>query len=367
MSCSRFDRKAIRFKPLAERKNKVLAPRDLLLPDAEGRPLPPAAAGTLRETAERIRAARSAGSPVVCAFGAHTIKNGLGPVLAALMSQGWLTHLATNGAGIIHDWEIAFQGRTSENVRENVAGGEFGIWEETGRYLNLALLAGAYEGRGYGQSVGALIAHDGLEIPDAEELRRLVPQLLREDPERAAAAADLLGVLQTADIPAGFLRIPHPFRQWSVQAAAHGLSVPFTGHPSIGHDIIYTHPWNSGAAIGRTAVRDFLDFTGSISRLDHGVYLSVGSAVMSPMVFEKALSMAQNVALQTGASIRNHYILVVDIAESPWDWQRDGEPPADNPAYYLRYCKTFARMGGTMRYLAADNRDFFLALLRALR
>jgi hypothetical protein len=76
--------------------------------------------------------------------------------------------------------------------------------------------------------------------------------------------------------------------------------------------------------------------------------------------------MAQNVALQHGEVIRNHFIAVVDLAEAAWDWQRDGEPPADNPAYYLRYCKTFARMGGTMRYLKADNRDFFLALLRAL-
>ena len=366
MSFPSFDRSSIRFRPLEERKNKVLIPRDLVFPDAEGRALPTEAAGTLREAADRIRAARSAGRPVMCAFGAHAIKNGLGPVLIALMTRGWLTHLATNGAGIIHDWEIAFQGKTSEDVRANVARGEFGIWEETGRFINLGLLVGAYEGRGYGQSIGALIANEGLSIPGVEELRLSAEKLLREDTERAAASADLLGVLKLAGIGAGFLSMPHPFKQWSVQGAAFGLDIPFTGHPSVGHDIIYTHPWNSGAAVGRTGTRDFLIFASSVSRLDGGVYLSVGSAVMSPMIFEKALSMAQNVALQRGEPIRNHYILVVDIAKAPWDWARDGEPPADNPAYYMRSSKTFARMGGTMRSLTADNRDFFLALLHEL-
>jgi len=361
-----FDRWAIRFKPLSDRKNKVLIPRDLVMPDAPGRQLPAAAAATLREAADRIRAARSEGRPVICAFGAHAIKNGLGPVLIALMSEGWLTHLATNGAGIIHDWEIAFQGRTSEDVRENVAHGEFGIWQETGQYINLGLLVGAYEGLGYGQSIGALIAQEGLAIPDRTELRHTAEKLLSSDPDRAAAAADLLGVLAAADIPAGFLSVPHPFRRWSAQAAARELGVPFTGHPSIGHDIIYAHPWNNGGAVGRTGGRDFLTFAASVSRLEGGVYLSVGSAVMSPMIFEKSLSMSQNLALQRGVRISNHYILVVDIAESTWDWLKDGEPPADSPAYYLRYCKTFARMGGTMRYLRADNRDFFLGLLHDL-
>ncbi len=366
MSFPLFDRGAIRFKPLRDRKNKVVAPRDLVLAESRPRELSPQARDALREAAQRIRAARSAGRPVMCAFGAHAIKNGLGPVLAALISKGWLTHLATNGAGIIHDWEIAFQGKTSEDVRENVAQGQFGTWEETGRYINLGLLVGAWEGLGYGQSIGALIADEGLLIPQAEELRSLAERLLRDDPERAAAGADLLAVLKNARIPPGRLSIPHPFRQWSLQAAARTLGVPFTGHPSIGHDIIYTHPWSSGGAIGRAAARDFLMFAASVSRLEGGVYLSVGSAVMSPMIFEKALSMAQNVALQRGSPIRGHYLLVVDIAEAAWDWLHDGEPPADNPAYYLRYCKTFARMGGTMRYLSADNRDFFPALLHEL-
>jgi hypothetical protein len=87
---------------------------------------------------------------------------------------------------------------------------------------------------------------------------------------------------------------------------------------------------------------------------------------MSPMIFEKALSMSQNLAIQEGGHISNHYMLIVDLAKSEWDWQKNGEPPADNPAYYLRYCKTFRRMGGEMQYLTADNRDFLLALYQEL-
>ena len=147
----------------------------------------------------------------------------------------------------------------------------------------------------------------------------------------------------------------------AVAAAAYRLKVPFTGHPMFGHDIIYNHPMNHGALLGRAALRDFLAFTESVSHLQDGVYISLGSAVMSPMIFEKALSMAQNVAMQRGAPLTSHYLLVADLAESNWDWGK-GEPPKENPAYYLRYNKTFSRAGGTMRYLSIDNRDFLLHL-----
>jgi hypothetical protein len=362
-----FDRLALHIKPLLARANKVRFPADAVSPDAAPRAFALRAREVLEETVDRIRAARVGGRPVMCAFGAHTIKNGLGPVLVRLMEEGWFTHCATNGAGIIHDWELAYQGRTSEDVRANVARGEFGTWDETGRFINLAILIGAWKGLGYGQSVGALIAEQGLDIPSEEELRRDVRDKLESDPAEAAAAADLLSAVRDFSIAPGRMSVPHPGGAWSTQAAAYRLKVPFTGHPMIGQDIIYTHPLNNGAAIGRTALRDFLVYAEGVSRIEGGVYLSVGSAVMSPMIFEKSLSMAQNIALQNGASIRNHFVVVVDLAESTWDWQKNGEPPADNPAYYLRYCKTFARMGGTMRYLQSDNRDFFLALLQALR
>lgn len=361
-----LDRTRLRLRPLAERANKVFIERDRVSPAAPLRPVSTATAEGLAVAAERIRRARAAGAPVILAFGAHTIKNGLGPVLIRLMEQGWITHFATNGAGIIHDWEFAFQGCSSEDVRGNVRDGQFGLWQETGYYINLALVLGACGGLGYGESVGTLVEREGLVIPSEEELSHTAVAALATDPERAAAAADGLAVVRRFKLPAGFLSVPHPFKAFSVQAAAHRLGVPFTGHPMIGHDIIYCHPMNHGAAVGRTALRDFLTFADSVSRLEGGVYLSVGSAVMSPMIFEKSWSMARNLAAQEERDLSDLLIVVADLAEAAWDWQRDGEPPQDHPAYYLRYCKTFSRMGAELRYLACDNRDFLPHLLRTL-
>ncbi len=362
MSFEELDRGKLRLYPLAERKNKKRIEDDHVPVGQAPRKLDSSVREVLDEALERIRAAREHGRPVMLAFGAHAIKNGLGPVLAQLIVRGWCTHLATNGAGVIHDWEFAFQGETSEDVRANVAAGSFGLWQETGWYINLALNVGAYEGRGYGESVGALIHNDGLDIPERTTLEQEIA-CAREDPRKAAAAADLLDRIDRFGLEPGFHAVEHPFKQYSAQAAAFRMGVPFTSHPMFGHDIIYTHPMNCGAALGRVAERDFLRFAAEVSRLRGGVYLSVGSAVMSPMVFEKSMAMAQNLALQRGERIEGHAIYVVDLAESTWDWSQ-GEPPEDRPEYYLRYAKTFSRMGGHMRYLQLDNRDFFLYLLR---
>jgi hypothetical protein len=356
MPYPQFDRTKLVIKPLHERKSKVIIERDCVQPDATPRQLSKDAQSVIAETAERILAARSEGKSVILTFGAHTIKNGLAPVLIRLLERGWVTHLATNGAGIIHDWEFAFQGQSSEDVRAYVQEGQFGIWQETGFNINLAIAVGAYEGKGYGESIGAFIENEGATIPSLSELHT------RFD----GAGADLREIIERFKLAPGFLRVAHPWKRFSVQATAYRLHVPFTGHPMIGHDIIYCHPLNCGAAIGRTAERDFLTFAESISQLDGGVYLSIGSAVMSPMIFEKSFSMAQNLHVQHGKRIENHFLVVVDLAKTPWDWKKDGEPPPDNPAYYLRYCKTFNRMGGTMRYLATDNRDFLLSLLHRL-
>lgn len=366
MPYPQLDRFKIKMKPLAERRNRVRIENDAVAPDEKpAAPNAPSAA-ILDECAGRIRAARRMGRPVMLAFGAHTIKNGLGPVLIRLLKEGWLTHLATNGAGIIHDWEFAFLGASSEDVKANVVRGEFGNWQETGFYINLALNVGAYEGKGYGEAVGAFIQSEKIAIPDADALAREVKTLIGTDPAQAAAAAELLAVLRAFKLDPGELRVPHRWKAYSVQAAACRLGVPFTGHPMIGHDIIYNHPMNNGMLLGRAALRDFLTYAESVSRIEDGVYLSLGSAVMSPMIFEKSMSLAQNLALQSGRRIERHYILAVDLAKSDWDWRR-GEPPEDNPAYYLRFNKSFSRMGGTMRYLAADNRDFLLNLYHRLK
>ncbi len=368
MPYEQFDREDLKVLPLEERPlNKTFIESDHVPVDAEAKSLSPQATAAVKEIAQRIRQARESDKPVMLAFGAHTIKNGLGPVLIQLIRAGWLQHLATNGAGIIHDWEFAFQGKTSEDVKANVNTGSFGLWEETGLNLNLALLLGACDGLGYGESVGRLITTEEHQIPTRQELLGAIGQAggCAESADRAAGAADVLAMIERLGLTPGALPVPHPWKAYSVQAAAYKAGVPFTGHPMIGHDIIYTHPANHCAAIGRCAQRDFLSFARQVSNLDGGVYLSVGSAVMSPMIFEKSLSMAQNVAIQEDRHIDGHTIAVVDLAESTWDWSQ-GEPPQDRPEYYLRYCKTFSRMGGTMMYVTADNRDFLLQLSREL-
>ena len=201
-------------------------------------------------------------------------------------------------------------------------------------------------------------------IPSEGELLRGIADG-SENPLRASAAADLLYIVRRFELEPGFLSIPHRWKPYSAQAGAFRMQVPFTGHPMVGHDIIYNHPMNHCAALGRTAQRDFLRFAHSVSQLEGGVYLSVGSAVMSPMIFEKSLSMAQNLALTSGTQISGHFLVVNDLAESTWDWSQ-GEPPESDPSYYLRYNKSFSRMGGTMRYVQADNRAFLLNLQRRL-
>ena len=362
MGHNQFNRDKLNIKGLSERKNKLFVDSDFVRLDQIPTSLSDTEKDLIMKTAERIVLARKSNRSVILTFGAHTIKNGLAPVLISLLNDGWLTHLATNGAGIIHDWEFAFQGKSSEDVRENVTKGEFGIWNETGFFINLAITAGAAEGFGYGESVGKMISQEGVHIPEAAELLDSAFKTADSDPGAAAAAIDFSGLIKKYRIQPGFLSLPHPYKKLSVQAAAYEKNIPFTGHPMFGHDIIYCHPANNGAAIGRTAQNDFLCFADSVSRLDKGVYMSLGSAVMSPMVFEKSLSMAQNIEIQKGRHIDNHFMLVIDLAPSGWDWDKNGEPPADNPAYYLRYCKTFHRMGGEMKYLKADNRDFLLEL-----
>jgi len=366
MSYPKMDRDQLAIKKLGERKNKVYIEKDHIPITQEPAGLSRSGQKLIEKIAVRIRLAREEQRSVMLIFGAHTIKNGMAPTLMALMEEGWLTHLATNGAGIIHDWEFAFQGKSSEDVRENVERGEFGIWDETGFYINLAFIVGAYEGLGYGESVGKMIAQEGLQIPEISLLYEEAKTKMESNPDLAAAAIDLAGVIRRFNLQPGFMTIPHPFKKYSVQARAYELGIPFTGHPMIGHDIIYNHPMNHGAALGRTALNDFLCYAKSVSNLDYGVYMSVGSAVMSPMIFEKALSMSQNLKLQENSHIDHHYMLIVDLAKSDWDWQKNGEPPMDNPAYYLRYCKTFQRMGGEMDYLSADNRDFLLAIYQKL-
>lgn len=355
--------------PLKERDSKLDIRRIAVRP---GDPVPELGERERKQiaaAAQRIRRARELERPVVLTYGAHLVKNGLAPVVNRLIEESWLTHIATNGAGSIHDWEFAFQGLSTEDVRENTALGRFGTWEETGRYINLAVALGGVDGLGYGASVGRMIVEEALVVPDQTELRDRLGSAARDDcpDETLGALADALHLIRRLELSAGRIEVPHPFREFSVQFASYSRGIPFTVHPGIGYDIIYTHPANCGGAIGRGAVWDFLSYADSISRIDGGVHLAVGSAVMAPMIFEKALSMANNLSIRhSGRPLADYYLAVVDIQDGGgWDWSA-GEPPMDNPAYYLRFCKSFYRMGGTLDYICLDNRAFMLGLCQEL-
>jgi hypothetical protein len=360
-----LDLKRLRVYPLAERESLSRVEKIVVDPAATLAPLPAGLDHIVSGIAAKIRAARERGASVMLLYGAHLVKNGAHRLVNTLVERGWLTHLATNGAGVIHDWELSFLGRTEEKVRPNVATGTFGAWDETGRNIHLALLGGALRGEGFGRSIGRFITEDGVTLPATAELEKL----LRESPAHrlAPARAELLQAMLEHQLPAGRITVEHPHKDVSMLATAFRQKVPLTVHPGIGYDIITNHPMFNGAAIGRAAGLDYAQYCATVERLDDGVVLSVGSAIMAPQVFEKSLSAVNNLRLQASRPIvRDHTICVVDIQDGGgWDWSQ-GEPPKTNPAYYLRFCKSFARMGGAMHYAQCDNVAFLHHLLALL-
>jgi hypothetical protein len=206
------------------------------------------AARDLRDAADRIARAIRAGKPVVLGMGAHPIKVGLGPIIVDLIDRGRLAAVAMNGACLIHDFEMAWGGRTSEDVGPGLDRGVFGMARETGEFLNRATAEGVASGLGLGRAVG-----DAIEVA----------------------------------------RLPH--RRTSILAAAARAGIPATIHVAIGTDIIHMHPDADGAMIGAGSLRDFRLLAGVVGGLDGGVYLNLGSAVILPEVFVKALNLARNV------------------------------------------------------------------------
>lgn len=205
------------------------------------------AGAALREVAAAWVRARRQGRQVLLGMGAHPIKVGLSPVLIDLLKRGLITGVAMNGAGIIHDAEVAMVGRTSEDVDEVLGCGQFGMARETAEFLNAAIAWGAKEGLGLGQAVG----------------RRLV----------------------SSDFP---------HRDLSLVGMAAALEVPLTVHVAVGTDIIHLHPSVDPEALGATTHRDFRLFAALVSELDNGVFINLGSAVIIPEVFLKALTLARN-------------------------------------------------------------------------
>jgi hypothetical protein len=360
-----LDLRKLKVYPLSDRKSLTRVQDILLEPADEARGLAAEQMEHVERCAQAIVEARKRKSGVMLIYGAHLVRNGAGLILEQMMSRDWLTHLATNGAGTIHDWEYAATGKSTESVEENVKTGTFGTWAETGRNIHLALYAGGLRGEGYGRSLGRFIYEDGATFP----ARDLLEKLLRDEPghELSGARADLLTAMHCGEIKAGRELVVHQFRNTSILGNAFRHGIPLTVHPGIGYDIISNHPMFNGAVIGRAAGIDFRMFASSVEALDGGVVLSIGSAIMGPQVFEKALSCVNNLRVQAGRPIvGGHSIYVVDLQDGGnWDWSK-GEPPKTNPAYYLRFCKSFSRMGGTMHYVQCDNAAFVHNLFHRL-
>lgn len=235
------------------------------------------AAADLREIVRRIVVAVRAQRPVVLGMGAHPFKVGLSPLIIDLLDRGILSAVAMNGAGIIHDFELAYQGATSEDVAATLSDGSFGMAQETGEFLNAAIRDGVtHSGMGIGQAVG----------------------------EHMRVAA-----------------LPHP--HLSILAAGARLGVPVCVHVAVGTDIIHMHPQADGAAIGAGSLRDFHLLTAVVAQLEGGVFLNLGSAVIIPEVFLKALSLARNLGhvVNTFTTVDldfvRHYRPAVNIVTRP--------------------------------------------------
>lgn len=365
MKVEPLDLSKLKVFPLSQRQHLTNADDIIIDPDSLPKACSEQNAATIAECAGRIRKARKRGATVMLIYGAHLLRNGAAKIIERMMAGGWLTHLATNGAGTIHDWEYAWFGASTESVEMNVASGTFGTWHETATNIHLAIMAGALDGMGYGQSLGKLIHEDGVTLPSQKELADAI--VANPADPLTSARADLLRAMREQNWPAGRIHIEHSRKYASILAQAYRHGVPMTVHPGIGYDIISNHPVFSGSAIGRAAEWDFKLFGGSVEGLDDGVVLSVGSAIMGPQVFEKSVSCVNNLRLQSGRNIvSGHKTYVVDLQDGGgWDWSQ-GEPPKSNAAYYLRFCKSYSRMGGDMQYLQCDNAAFIHNLHRLL-
>jgi len=249
-----FDLSGVHTYPLKSRKSKARV-EDFARPCPSEAPvgdfvrsLPDMlAAADFKAIVHALARAKANDGGIVWGLGAHVIKTGLGPVLIDLMERGFVSAIATNGAAIIHDFEIALVGATSEDVDEALGPGRFGMADETGRLLNEAIAAGVAAGRGIGQAV-------------AQFLESKTPQFARS----------------------------------CILCAAARLQIPLTVHIAIGTDIIHMHPAASGAALGEGSLRDFRYFVSNVAKLERGVYLNCGSAVVLPEVFLKAVALARN-------------------------------------------------------------------------
>tara|TARA_B100000686_G_scaffold178307_1_gene185197 strand:+ start:1309 stop:2277 length:969 start_codon:yes stop_codon:yes gene_type:complete len=314
-----IDRKALKIKKLSERQHDL----DLNI-IKELAPVSPEKINEKHKAiARNIVNARKNGSAVIMLAGGHVIRSGVQHYLCDLMKNGFLTCLAMNGSGIIHDYEFAKIGETTESVARYIQSGQFGLWKETGEINDI--INGSYQKNctvGLGEAVGCAIEKGNF-----------------------------------------------PHKNISLLASAYRMGVPVTIHVSIGQDIIHEHPNCDGAATGALSYNDFLRFSHEVENLEKGVIMNFGTAVMGPEVFLKALAMARNLAHQESRVIRDFVTLVCDLHELPDNYKT--VPQKDNPAYFFRPWKTMlARTvadGGQSFYIKGKHDATIPALWTAIK
>ena len=279
-----FNRASLKLKPIAQREHDL----DLSVI----RPLEPIEFnhGSLIEVADKIISAKSQGASVILMMGAHVLRDGVQKYIIDLMEKGFISCIAMNGAGVIHDFEFALIGATTENVANYIKDGSFGNWEETS-IINDIVSSGAKKLMGLGEAVGKFIEEENL-----------------------------------------------PNRDISLLAAGYRLNLPVTVHVGIGCDIVHQHPNCDGAAYGAASYTDFLRFAGILESLEGGVVMNFGSSVTAPEVYLKALSMVRNAAGQNGKSIKRFSTLVCDQLDLPDNFH--AESPKSDHRYYFRPWKT---------------------------
>jgi hypothetical protein len=309
MPYPQFDRSKLLVKPLAERVHD-LPISTLLELHARPAPLDEAGMSAISTLGRRLVAAREADAAGLMLMGAHVLRAGVQRQLIDLMERGLITHIGLNGAGPIHDFELALIGATCESVARYIRSGEFGLWRETGR-LNEIVARGAAQGLGLGEAIGR-------EIQEGD----------------------------------------YPHKASSVLAAAYRLGVPATVHIGVGYDILHEHANFDAAAFGAASYRDFLTLAATVDKLEGGVFLCFGTAVMGPEVYLKALAMARNVAHQEGRRICHFTTAAFDLIPIAGDMQQ--EAPRTNPQYYYRPWKTIlvrtVADGGESFYICGDHR-----------
>ncbi|KAF5029575.1 hypothetical protein DSECCO2_647160 [anaerobic digester metagenome] len=302
-----FDRSRLRLLPLCERSHDL----DFRTPPSLTRP--GVLAPTFVAVGKALAEAKRRGAARVLMMGAHVLRCGVQPLIIKLMQEGLIDCLAGNGACAIHDFELAAIGQTTESVARYIRCGQFGLWRETGR-LNDIVAEGHAQGLGLGEAVGRAITESGA-----------------------------------------------PYADFSVFAAAYRLGIPFTVHVGIGYDIVCEHPNFDGAAFGETSYRDFLIYAQVLTRLEGGVVMNFGSAVMAPEVYLKALAMVRNVSDGPQGAPKQFTTLVCDLKPLPPEVCQ--EAPRGHPDYYFRPWKTMlvrtVADGGSSYYVQGSHKDTF--------